>query len=69
MLEILGVLIIRANLVEDALVSMLTALLETPRERAEALFYASQNMKARLDTIQAVGEQSGTFAGRPPVFR
>ena len=63
MLEILGVLIIRANLVEDALVSMLTALLETPRERAEALFYASQNMKARLDMIQAVASKAGLSPG------
>lgn len=53
-LELLGVFLIRANLLESALVDLLMMLSGLNRERAEAIFYASANHKARIDTISAL---------------
>jgi hypothetical protein len=53
-LELLGVFLIRANLLEAALVDLLMFLSGLNKERAEALFYSSANHKARLDMISAL---------------
>lgn len=55
-LNILGLLVIRANLMEASMVNMLAALLELPLERAESIFYSSQNMKARSDMLRATAK-------------
>lgn len=52
-LKIIGILVIRANLLEGAMARMLAALLEVSVERGEAIFYSSQNMKARSDMLRA----------------
>lgn len=64
-LNILGLLVIRANLLEVAMVNMLAALLEVPMERAEAIFYSSQNMKARSDMLRATAK---TAKLKPALF-
>jgi hypothetical protein len=53
LLELVGLLIIRANLLESALVRLLASILELRTDMAEAIFYSSQNTKARLDMILA----------------
>lgn len=58
MLKIVGLMIIRANLLEESLVKLLAALLVLPMQRAEALFYSSSNMKARMDMIRAASATS-----------
>ncbi|WP_159099048.1 hypothetical protein [Aquabacterium olei] len=58
-LKILGILVIRANLLEGALAHLLASLMEISRERAEAIFYSTQNMKARSDLIRAAAATAG----------
>lgn len=58
-LNVLGLLVIRANLLESAMVRLLSALLELPAERTEAIFYSSQNMKARSDMLRATTATAG----------
>jgi hypothetical protein len=57
-LQIIGVLIIRANLLEKSLVRLLATLLEISEARSDAIFYSSQNAKARSDMIRASLEQA-----------
>jgi hypothetical protein len=50
----LGALVIRASQHEAALVSLFCAIADTSRRQAGAIFYASVNAKARLDTMRAL---------------
>lgn len=52
-LQILGVLIIRANILEDALTELLAAIADISKDKAEAFFYSSINNKARIDMIES----------------
>lgn len=52
-LKILGILVIRANLLEGAMAKLLASLLDVSSSRGEAIFYSSQNMKARSDMLRA----------------
>jgi hypothetical protein len=58
----LGVLMIPANLLEQSLVDLLSALSRLDREKAHALFFSTSNMKARLDMIRAIAD----LASIPP---
>lgn len=58
-LQVVGVLIIRASVLETALVNLLSALADLTIERAQAMFYSSQNNKARLDLIASLIPASG----------
>ena len=53
LLQALGVLVIRVNLIEKSLVRMLAALIGQSEQFAEAMFYASSNNKARIDLLLA----------------
>lgn len=53
-LEMVGLIIVRACILEDSMVSLLSAVACISRERAEAIFYSSQNNKARMDLIRAL---------------
>ncbi|HEX8665222.1 MAG TPA: hypothetical protein VF744_14465 [Beijerinckiaceae bacterium] len=53
-LQALGVLMIRANLLERSLIELLSGLSQIETRRAEALFYSTVNMRARLDMIKAL---------------
>lgn len=55
----LGVLMIRANLLEQSLVKLFQVLAEIPIEKASAVFFSTVNMKARIDMIQALVPFSG----------
>ena len=48
LLQIIGVLVIRANLLERALVKLLGELLKITEDQANAIFYASVSNKAKL---------------------
>lgn len=63
-LQILGVLIIRASVLESAQVKLLAALADISLQRAEAIFYSSQNNKARLDLMRALVPTSGINISR-----
>ena len=52
-LQMLGVLVMRANLLDQALIELDSAVTGMPLAQAEARYHASTNMKARLDTIRA----------------
>ncbi|WP_035424069.1 hypothetical protein, partial [Asticcacaulis benevestitus] len=56
--ELLGVLMIRVNLIEGVLIDLLAAVAEMKRERAEVLFFSTVNMKARLDMIRGLLKKS-----------
>lgn len=53
-LEFIGLMIIRANLLEKAQINLFSALLDVEEIVAEAMFYSSNNTKARLDLIRSV---------------
>lgn len=53
LLQALGVLVIRVNLIEKSLVRLLAALMDQSEQFAEAMFYASSNNKARIDLMLA----------------
>lgn len=53
LLQALGVLVIRVNLIEKSLVKLLAALIGQSEQFAEAMFYATSNNKARIDLLLA----------------
>lgn len=53
-LQMLGLIIVRASALEAELVNLLSLLGSMKREAAEAIFYSSQNNKARLDMMRAL---------------
>lgn len=55
-LQALGVLVIRANLLEKSLVKLLGKLAGISPAKANALFYSTVNMGARIDMIRALAE-------------
>jgi len=68
-LELLGVFLIRANLLESALVELLMLLSGLALDRAEAIFYSSSNHKARLDIISALLSTSNLDEGHKKNFQ
>lgn len=52
-LQLLGVLVMRANLLDQGLIELDCAVAKMPLAQAEARYHASTNMKARLDIIRA----------------
>jgi hypothetical protein len=55
-IQALGVLMVRANLLEQSLVELLCILGEMSKERAAAIFYSSSSAKARTSLIRALVE-------------
>jgi len=53
-LKALGVLMIRANLLEQSLISLLSAISGLDIEQSKSLFFSTHNTKARLDMIRAL---------------
>jgi hypothetical protein len=51
----LGVLMIRANLLDQLMIDLLSALSDLTREKAHALFFSTANMKARIDMLRSLG--------------
>jgi len=58
-LQALGVLVIRANLLEKNLVLLFARLLSLKVDQAAAVFYSTVNMKGRMDMIQAATYEAG----------
>lgn len=58
-IQALGVLTIRANIIDNALIVLNCAITGMSREIAAAQYYATTNMKARLDGIKAALGASG----------
>lgn len=58
-IQTLGVLTIRANIIDQALIDMMCALTGVSPEQGHAQYYATVNMKARLDAVRAVLPVSG----------
>ncbi len=57
-LQAFGVLMIRANLLDRGLILLFQAVTALPPEQAEAIYYSTQNFKARTDMIRAAVSQS-----------
>ncbi|MDP1912767.1 MAG: hypothetical protein Q8K49_05485 [Brevundimonas sp.] len=58
-LEALGVLMVRVNLLDQNLVALLASLTGMNKEQAGAAYHATMNMKARIDLICAVAAKAG----------
>lgn len=56
--EIMGVLIIRSNLLESALIRLLQAVTDLDSDRAEAIFFSIQNNRGRIDLIRNISSVS-----------
>lgn len=50
----LGVLMIRANLIDQGLIDLTRSLTNMSKAQATAQYYSSVNMKARLDSVRAI---------------
>jgi hypothetical protein len=53
-LQSLGLLMVRVNLLETSLVRLLSAVSGMKKKQAESLFYSTINMKARIDMIHSL---------------
>lgn len=57
-IQALGVFLIRVNQLDDGLIKIYSAITGTSYKQAKAAYYASSNMKARLDVIRAISSVS-----------
>jgi hypothetical protein len=57
-LSALGLLLVRANLLEKSLLGLLQKVSDLDQQKTDALFFSTVNMKARLDMIAALNRVS-----------
>lgn len=58
-IQAMGVLMLRANLIDQLLIEINSLILGTSLQMATSQYYASVNMKARLDSIRSIIGHSG----------
>lgn len=58
-IQALGILTIRANLIDNALIDLMAAITGSSRDVMAAQYYATTNMNARIQSITAILEPSG----------